>query len=340
MMNLSFSTVGVVVGRFQPFHGGHRKLVETALAANDGVVVIIGSARSARSLRNPWIASERRDFIDANLDPQHRSRVLFIEVPDRFDDEAVWIKSVIDSVTSIAPNARRFTHYNLADEKWFTNWDFKKVEGFSNVSQKSIRENFFRDASSVNSDLNLAEATKKFLTRFATTPEYQRLVEEQRAIDKYKDAWSESPFEPVFVTTDALVIQAGRMILIKRKKAPGKDLWAIPGGFLDPRELIFDCSLRELREETKIEVPDASLRRAFSHARTFDHPLRSSRGRTITHAHLFELPGDSTAKIEANDDAADARWFPLEQIEKMEPEFFEDHFHIIRSFLLAASTRR
>ena len=42
--------LGLVVGRFQPLHGGHRYLIKTAVAENDEIVVCIGSAQKADPL--------------------------------------------------------------------------------------------------------------------------------------------------------------------------------------------------------------------------------------------------------------------------------------------------
>lgn len=168
---------------------------------------------------------------------------------------------------------------------------------------------------------------------FAKSNAHRTLADEQKAIDEYKAAWSSSPFPPVFVTTDAVVTKARHVLLIKRKKSPGRELWALPGGFLDPNEVLLEGALRELDEETKIALPRADIKAALKGVKTFDHPLRSARGRTITHAHHFELPGEGLAKVLGSDDAAEARWVPLAELDAMEGELFEDHFHILRSFL-------
>jgi bifunctional NMN adenylyltransferase/nudix hydrolase len=65
----------------------------------------------------------------------------------------------------------------------------------------------------------------------------------------------------------------------------------------------------------------------------FDHPDRSQRGRTITHAHYFDLQTRQLPAVTAADDAALAQWVPVTSLPDMEEQFFEDHFHILNHFL-------
>ena len=92
--------------------------------------------------------------------------------------------------------------------------------------------------------------------------------------------------------------------------------------------------LRELREETNIGVPNVELKKFFVKSHVFDHPLRSSRGRTITHAYLFQLDNKGILpKVQGGDDAKEAMWVPISDLPYLEETFFEDHMHIINYFL-------
>lgn len=55
--------VGLIVGRFQHFHIGHRSLVENAFKLCDRVLILVGSAQESGTLRNPYLTSTRIDVI-------------------------------------------------------------------------------------------------------------------------------------------------------------------------------------------------------------------------------------------------------------------------------------
>jgi bifunctional NMN adenylyltransferase/nudix hydrolase len=134
---------------------------------------------------------------------------------------------------------------------------------------------------------------------------------------------------------DACVVQAGHVLLIERRAEPGKGLWALPGGFLEQSETIETAVLRELREETKLKVPEPVLRGSIVTSRVFDDPARSLRGRTITHAYLIHLAphGEGLPEVKASSDARKARWWPLAQVKPS--MMFEDHMSIIKSLTAA-----
>jgi bifunctional NMN adenylyltransferase/nudix hydrolase len=102
---------------------------------------------------------------------------------------------------------------------------------------------------------------------------------------------------------------------------------ALPGGFINVRERVVDGILRELREETKLKIPEKVLRGSIQKVELFDAVDRSLRGRTITHAALIELPAGKLPPVKGSDDAKKAVWVPLSSIR--EEDMFEDHYHII-----------
>jgi len=186
------------------------------------------------------------------------------------------------------------------------------------------------------------------LHTFDKTEMYQELREEHLFNVKYRAPYTPRPalfpdpglpYEVIFQTVDAIVVQTGHILLIKRRSRPGKGLWALPGGFVNPRERLFDAAIRELREETKIKVPEPILRSSLIFKEDFDYPDRSLRGRTISKGFLFKLPDFVTdGKIElplvkGADDAEKAMWIPLDEVLKSPELFFEDHYNIIEYML-------
>ncbi len=113
------------------------------------------------------------------------------------------------------------------------------------------------------------------------------------------------------VTVDVVVIawQQGQpqVLLIKRKNAPFKEHWALPGGFVEPYEPLEAAARRELWEETGIEPAH------LEQLHTFGDPGRDPRGWTISVVYLALLdPGEADALHPwAGSDAGDVGWFDL-----------------------------
>jgi len=167
---------------------------------------------------------------------------------------------------------------------------------------------------------------------FISTETYKKLNSELKFVRDYKKQWEAAPYPVKHATVDAVVEQSGHILLVKRKAEPGKGLWALPGGHLNEFEKQLDGAIRELREETKIKVPEAVLRGSIRDHETFDDPYRSTLGRVITKAYHFKLPDDITLpRVKGADDAEKARWVPISELR--EDQFFDDHYHIISYFL-------
>ena len=172
-------------------------------------------------------------------------------------------------------------------------------------------------------------STREVMEAFKQTEDYQHLHEEAWFVDDYMKQWRDAPYPPTFMTADALVVQSGHILLVERRGMPGRGLWALPGGFVDQKETLLDACIRELAEETKLDVPASVLYGSRHSQHTFDDPYRSSRGRTITHAFYFKLKNDPKGlpKVQGGDDAAKAFWLPLAELDSK--KMFEDHYAII-----------
>jgi len=119
-------------------------------------------------------------------------------------------------------------------------------------------------------------------------------------------------------TTDAVIVEGNRIILIRRDKEPFRGMWALPGGFAEAGETAEECCAREAREETGLDVRVGRLVGVFS------GPERDPRG-TIAGAYLCRVVGSAGRKLKGGDDAAEARWFSLDVL----PDLAFDHKKII-----------
>jgi 8-oxo-dGTP diphosphatase len=128
------------------------------------------------------------------------------------------------------------------------------------------------------------------------------------------------------LTADAVIFSKSEegldVLLIRRAHEPFKDCWAFPGGYVNIDEVIDDAVHRELEEETNLS--NVSLKR-FD---IFDDPDRDPRERTVTVVYYGFLHGSKEA-VKARDDAADAKWFPVNNL----PELAFDHSVILKKLL-------
>ena len=110
------------------------------------------------------------------------------------------------------------------------------------------------------------------------------------------------------VTVDAVVygLSGGQLsvLMIRRKQDPYKDSWAFPGGFMDINEVPETAVQRELLEETGVHATH------FIQIGAFAGLHRDPRHRTVSIGYISLLEG-ALPEVKGNDDAADARWFPI-----------------------------
>lgn len=325
--------LAVFIGRFQPYHNGHHSVIQKALEVADNVLVLIGSSYGARTLRNPFNFYERRNMIEDSNDRDGRIR--FAPLSDHLYNDELWIKdiqitvhahcvelNVFNNKVCLIGHSKDNTSYYL---KLFPQWDSINVEQEYILSSTEIREAYFGWG---KTDFEVPPAVHRHLVHFQSLEDYNQLVAEQTYVENYKARWESSPFPPTFVTVDAVVVQSGHILLVKRKGYPGRGQWALPGGFLNTAEKIEDACIRELREETRIKVPAPVLRGNIKAREVFDDPNRSTRGRTITHAFLIHLPAElELPKVRGSDDAEKAKWFPIADVYRW--MMFEDHYDII-----------
>lgn len=356
----------VVIGRFQPFHNEHLKLVEHARGIADHTILIIGSAQAAPSIRNPFTFEERQKMVCDTLGVASptmaaiRKQVYIKGVRDYYYNLNAWLAEVqakTDELIKPGDSVALVGSYKDADSNWLTmfpQWEFVhsppgKISG-TDVRQimfeQSVRPDWEGKPSEQPNNTELLKAlvpepVADTLLEWMLGPLFLDLCKEYAFTKSYRESWEVAPFPPVFVTADAVVTHAGHVLVVKRKLNPGKGLYALPGGFIRQDEHIEDGAIRELREETGIRIDKRMLRSLITDSHVFDYPARSLRGRTITHGFHFELSeGAELPAVRGGDDAAEALWMPLWDVMKNEDKFFEDHAHIIHHFAIGAQGER
>lgn len=86
---------GLVLGRFQPLHNGHVRMIKKASDKVDELVIGIGSSNKSRTYKNPFTFDEREFMIRASVEPDVRFSV--VGIPD-FGNNDKWIAWIDDNV--------------------------------------------------------------------------------------------------------------------------------------------------------------------------------------------------------------------------------------------------
>jgi 8-oxo-dGTP diphosphatase len=132
----------------------------------------------------------------------------------------------------------------------------------------------------------------------------------------------EYPDSPL-VGVGAIIIDEGRVLLVKRGHPPLAGEWSIPGGVLELGETLREAAVREAREETCLTVETAEL------LGVYDRVLRDNEGRTLYHFVLIDfLCWPVAGDAEAADDANEVRWFTPDEIADL--GLAEDTARVIR----------
>lgn len=348
----------VYIGRFQPFHVAHQKTIERAFELSDHVQVLVGSARGAADIRNPWTYEERKYFISTAFPREfYQSGGMDLQIsPSRdftYDDNA-WIadigKLVGDHARAINAEKIAIIGHDKDSSSFYLNyfqWDPIDMpayppEGDTIDATKVRRLMFERNYHFVKGvlpenvynylfEVDIANDTVPWIH----TPQGELMFAEWEHNKEEAAKWAGSPYPVQFVTADAVVLQSGCILLVKRAGFPGFGQWAMPGGFVEHDERIRKAVIRELYEETRIKVPANVLDRAIDAYEMFDDPYRSTRGRTITHTYKMTLdPTQKLPKVKGDgSETFEAKWFTLAEFREMEDVMFEDHFHVINHML-------
>ncbi len=112
--------------------------------------------------------------------------------------------------------------------------------------------------------------------------------------------------EKIFVGVGAVVFRGDEVLVIKRGKPPFEGQWSIPGGKLEYEERLADAVIREVREETKLEIEILGLLDVFE---AMPHE-------TGQHAHMIMIDYVAewlSGEPMAGDDAAEAAFVSLEE---------------------------
>ena len=344
----------VLIVRLQIPTEAHLSMMMQALDLAPNLIAVLCGANAPRTPKNPFSVPERIAMVQDSLGPDLSESTQFVGVRDQVYNDGLWVESVIDAVNNATLNYDnpKFALVGGSEGKgsnYFRNmfpfWGSVEVDfvspsrNGSDVTSMDLRHRYFSlnatdpaDRGSMVDiwvkDGDVSEAVARFLHSFISTDHFADLQEEYNYYGTYQEEWGTGPY----ITVDACVFCGGNVLLVERGDAPGRGLWALPGGFLDKGEWIENAMVRELYEETNLHIPQPVIRGSIKQRITFDAPDRSERGRVITHGFLVHLAGETKKpKVKGGSDAKKAFWAPTNTLTP--DKMFEDHYSIIRKMM-------
>jgi 8-oxo-dGTP diphosphatase len=141
----------------------------------------------------------------------------------------------------------------------------------------------------------------------------------------------EYPTQPI-VGVGAVIIRDGKILLVKRGSEPGRNKWSIPGGIVELGEKVHETTVREVKEESNLEVEVHGL------IDVVDNLESDEEGKLRYHFvildFLVHLIGGS---LKAGSDVLDVRWVSLTEVEKYDLTktfhgFFERNKKLLQRF--------
>jgi len=121
-----------------------------------------------------------------------------------------------------------------------------------------------------------------------------------------------NPPARIYVGAGALVHRSGRLLLVKRNERPSKGMWSFPGGAVELGETTAEAAVREIKEETGLEI---TIERLFDVV-TY---LPSERGAGARNQVIVVdyLARSRRGRVRLNRESSDFGWFTSEQVQKL-----------------------
>ena len=132
------------IGRFQPFHKGHLKIIKEASKKYDEIIIGIGSSQYSNTDENPFTDEERKQMISKSLNKEEIDNYKIINIPD-IHNPPIWV----DHVVSIVSDFDVVLSNNDFTKKLFSEKGFKvkktKIYDKERYSGKVIRDKIRKD---------------------------------------------------------------------------------------------------------------------------------------------------------------------------------------------------
>lgn len=287
-----YDSVGVIIGRFQidELHEGHKELIELVLEKHTKVIVFLGVSKSLGTKKNP-------------LDYPTRSKMLLDAYPDliicpladlRTDEE--WSKNLDNLIRTISPVGQVILYGSRDSFIPYYKGKFKTYE---------VEHTKLDSATEKRREICQEVVASREFRMGSIYSTYQR-------------------FPSSMLTVDAAIVkivEKSKCLMLVAKK-PGESKYRFVGGFVDPTDNSSeDALIREVKEETSIELDHEDSIIFISNRKINDWRYKSEEDKIFTNFYLVKLKHDLIAS--PNDDISELHWIDISTLS--EEDFVDEH---------------
>ncbi|WP_415912916.1 NUDIX domain-containing protein [Neptuniibacter sp. QD37_11] len=339
----------VFAGRFSPIQIGHMSVYSYIQDNYDRAIILVGSVNRCLSDKNPFRFTDRERWIQEAFSSMAKAKgmvtwssdqLTIIPVNDYVYDDPRWESETAKLVESVVSTRDQISLVGYEKDtssfylRRFPQWqlDLRPLE--ININATDIRNAWFENgmqglgdmASMVPDFVRKDLVDNPILKREGPYSDFLFYQDEAKRFANYP-----YPETLQFNTADLMAVCDDNLLLIRRKNAPGKGCWALPGGFVDSGESFRMAALREVGEEASLdkEIPFQILGEQM-----FDKREPTSGIPRKTQVTCIEVQRDAQGNLPLvipADDADAAQWFSIKEVKEM--ALFSDHSGLINKLL-------
>lgn len=306
----------VLIGRFQPFHNGHYKLVRYGLARCEILVIALGSANYSKTLHNPWPADQRKAMISACLTEDELAKIIWVELDDYWYDDATWFQQAKVTITNAvsSDSIALLAHYKDRDTSsylhQFPDWQHCVYQTDDRTDATEIRRLMFEQKWDQLTHL-VPKPVDECLSYYRQHPHCFYLLE----------CYQKACLQRVSILEVGLVILCRDMVLMTKDHASEHhSIYSLPVTDLDDSMTISDCT----NALKTIVLGDGHQSTIIKFSSIYDNPKRTFVKRTLMHA------GCVTCDHEVNT-LSQYEWVSFASLSPNNCQ--DDHYFIIRHML-------
>ncbi|APJ04127.1 NUDIX domain-containing protein [Silvanigrella aquatica] len=328
--------VSVVIGRFQPFHNGHLKTLQFAMAKSKKIIIILGGYMLSAGVRGPWSAEERTTLIRSCFSPNQLKRISFVYVRDRLYDEKMWIDNVKGEVSKIMGDEKSVAligHEKDSSSYYlrvFPEWEFLETGNYDGINATDIRNIYF-----LSRDYNKAynfvpKIISLWLKKYRKTEHFRKLKSMYSYVHKIsKNQENNLPHN----VANAVVFCMGYVLLVKAKDPLRKGFYSLPEYIIKDNDNRNDCALRAIENESKFNFTAEKLELNFKLQHIFDYADRFPICKQKSFSKCYQLNLNSLPAVAKGKNIEKVEWVLINDVYLREDQMYADHYQIIQWFL-------